>query len=115
MRGGDRDAEYGRGGAAVDDADLRGRGADAGVGAGGRGGAVHTVGEVKRIPHSLRGLTPVLATLGASTAAFFAVVLEGVARGAVEAGLNEITAMEIAAEAMRGAAGLVAGGRRRRG
>ena len=70
----------------------------------------NTVGEVKRIPHSLTGLKPVLATLGASTAAFFAVALEGVAKGAVELGLNEMTAMEIAAEAMRGAAGLVAGG-----
>lgn len=69
-----------------------------------------TIGEVKRIPHSLSNLKPLLATLTASTAAFFAVALEGVAKGAVELGLNQMTAMEIAAEAMKGAAGLIVGG-----
>ena len=68
------------------------------------------VGEVKRIPHSLNDLAPIMSTLTASTAAFFAVALEGVAKGATELGLNQMTAMEIAAASMRGAAGLVSGG-----
>ena len=68
------------------------------------------VGVVKRIPYSLQNLAPILSSLAASTAAFFAVALEGVAKGAIEQGLNEMTAMEIAAASMRGAADLVSSG-----
>ena len=73
-------------------------------------GLFSKVGEVKRIPYSLKDLAPTMSTLTASTAAFFALALEGVAKGAVEGGLNEATAMEVAAAAMRGAAELVSSG-----
>ena len=68
------------------------------------------VGEVKRIPYSLNNLAPVTSTLTASTAAYFSLALEGVVKGAVEQGLNQQTATEIAAAAMRGAAELVDAG-----
>lgn len=73
-------------------------------------GLFSKVGVVKRIPHSLVDLAPTMSTLTASTAAFFALALEGLTKGAVEEGLNEMTAMEIAAASMRGAADLISGG-----
>lgn len=73
-------------------------------------GLFSKVGEVKRIPHTLQDLSSTMSTLTASTAAFFALALEGVAKGAVEHGLNETTALEIAAASMRGAAELITGG-----
>ena len=73
-------------------------------------GLFSKVGEVKRIPYSLKDLAPTMSTLTASTAAFFALALEGVAKGAIEQGLNEMSAMEIAAASMRGTADLVSSG-----
>ena len=65
------------------------------------------VGSVRKIPDSIGHVG---ATLGASSPAFFALVLEGAVDGAVELGMDRAAALEMAAAAMRGAADLVAHG-----
>ena len=65
------------------------------------------VGSVRRIPDSIGHVG---ATLGASSPAFFALILEGAVDGAVELGMDRAAALEMASAAMRGAADLVAHG-----
>ena len=68
------------------------------------------IGQVKFIPPSQAAQFPVLATLGASTAAFFSLVVEGLANGAVELGVPREDAVEILAATMQGTAGMITDG-----
>lgn len=63
-----------------------------------------SIGTVTNVPPSLMNAASVT---GASTPAFFATVLEGVVRGAVDMGLNETEALRLAAQAMKGTAEMV--------
>lgn len=68
------------------------------------------IGTVKLIPPSQASLFPVLATLGASTAAFFSLFVEGIADGAAELGVPKEDAVELLAATMRGTAAMIGGG-----
>ena len=54
--------------------------------------------------------TPIGATLAASSPAFFSIFLEAIVDGATSEGIDQEDAIELATAAMRGYAGLIAGG-----
>ena len=63
-----------------------------------------SIGTVTNVSPSLMNVASVT---GASTPAFFATVLEGIVKGAVDMGLNETDALRLAAQAMKGTAEMV--------